>query len=262
MSAVTRQPTSPADREKALQALVSCPTFSIHVNNRNSGELAAATNAMPISVEGCPNVFVCGYTSEDSFGATSYLVLRDGGNILIDSPRFSPVLLKRIKAMGGARYMWLSHKDDVCDHAKWAEALGCTRIIHDTEVTRRQGTTACEVQLEGEGPWALPDGSDDVEIIHTPGHTEGSLCLLFKPDKALFTGDHLAQSARLGRLTIFRDVNWYSFEEQLRSVQKLDAIDFLHVFPGHGRQVHLGSAAAKHFDLAAILEREGLSEHA
>ncbi|KAK9814637.1 hypothetical protein WJX72_009090 [[Myrmecia] bisecta] len=257
MSAVTRQPTSPADREKALQALVSCPTFSIHVNNRNSGELAAATNAMPISVEGCPNVFVCGYTSEDSFGATSYLVLRDGGNILIDSPRFSPVLLKRIKAMGGARYMWLSHKDDVCDHAKWAEALGCTRIIHDTEVTRRQGTTACEVQLEGEGPWALPDGSDDVEIIHTPGHTEGSLCLLFKPDKALFTGDHLAQSARLGRLTIFRQYNKDSARVQLQSIKRLQNVDFLHLLPGHGRRVHYESGTNMRSDLAMVLQAEG-----
>ena len=26
--------------------------------------------------------------------------------------------------------MVLSHRDDVCDHAKWAKALGCQRIIH------------------------------------------------------------------------------------------------------------------------------------
>ena len=27
--------------------------------------------------------------------------------------------------------MVLSHRDDVCDHAKWAKALGCQRIIHE-----------------------------------------------------------------------------------------------------------------------------------
>ena len=43
--------------------------------------------------------------------------------------------------MGGAKYMVLSHKDDVADHARWAEELGLERIIHKTEVTQRQGTT-------------------------------------------------------------------------------------------------------------------------
>ena len=45
-----------------------------------------------------------------------------------------------MQALGGAKYMVLSHKDDVADHAKWAEALGLQRIIHADEVTARQGT--------------------------------------------------------------------------------------------------------------------------
>lgn len=63
--------------------------------------------------------------------------------------------------------------------------------------------SAAEWQLEGEGPWAL---GEDVELIATPGHTAGCVSLLYRPDRALFTGDHLAYSARLGRLTIFRCV--------------------------------------------------------
>ena len=60
-----------------------------------------------------------------------------------------------------------------------------------------------EVQLEGEGPWQLPDGSQDIELIHTPGHTDGSVVLLFKPASALFSGDHFGVSRRLGRLAVF-----------------------------------------------------------
>lgn len=59
-----------------------------------------------------------------------------------------------------------------------------------------------EVQLEGQGPWQLPDGSQDVELIHTPGHTEGSVVLLFKPGKVLFSGDHFGVSRRVGRLAV------------------------------------------------------------
>lgn len=56
---------------------------------------------------------------------------------------------------------------------------------------------SCEVQLEGEGPWSLPDGGDDVEIVFTPGHTEGHVALLYRngrnsDENTLFTGDHLA----------------------------------------------------------------------
>jgi glyoxylase-like metal-dependent hydrolase (beta-lactamase superfamily II) len=64
-----------------------------------------------------------------------------------------------------------------------------------------------EIQLEGDGPWSLGDGEDDVEIIFTPGHTPGSISLLYKPAKALFSGDHLAYSQRQGRLSIFRCVD-------------------------------------------------------
>lgn len=47
-----------------------------------------------------------------------------------------------------------------------------------------------EHQLEGEGPWGLPDGSDDCEIIFTPGHTEAHCVLLYKPQKVTFRGMH------------------------------------------------------------------------
>ena len=42
--------------------------------------------------------------------------------------------------LGGAKYMVLSHRDDVADHAQWAQALGATRIIHRLEANRSQRT--------------------------------------------------------------------------------------------------------------------------
>ena len=41
----------------------------------------------------------------------------------------------------------------------------------------------CEVKLEGEEPWEFPGAADDLEIIHTPGHTYGHIVLLHKPSK-------------------------------------------------------------------------------
>ena len=41
----------------------------------------------------------------------------------------------------------------------------------------------CEVLLDGEGPWKLPDGGDDLEIVFTPGHTAGHCVLIHKAQR-------------------------------------------------------------------------------
>lgn len=53
-------------------------------------------------------------------------------------------------------------------------------------------------------------------------------------------GDHLAADYEdSSKLAIFADFNWYSVPLQVESVRKLLDYEFLHVLPGHGRQVHL-----------------------
>ena len=128
--------------------------------------------------------------------------------------------------------------------------------------------------LEGEGPWSLPssggssssaasasassgDDDDDVQLVFTPGHTAGCVSLLFRPDAALFTGDHLAYSQRLRRLTIFRAYNWHSVPQQLASVAALRSLNFLTVLPGHGRRTRLADAADRRAQIDALLEAEG-----
>eukprot|EP00899_Mesostigma_viride_P017708 jgi/Mesvir1/25939/Mv20933-RA.1 len=245
MSAVTRQPTTEPERLRALQALLACPTGSIRTETPPP-DIKSAHASIPIPLDGdagassrLPGVYHCAYHSQRSYGAASYFIVREGGagNILIDSPRFNEQLANRLNALGGVRYMFLTHRDDVADHAAFAKHFGCTRIIHKLEVTA--GTRDVEVQLEGEGPWRLPGSNtleDDVEIIFTPGHTQGHICLLYRGGQgALFTGDHLAYSARIAGLTVFKDYCWYSVEKQMESVAKLARLPFLWVIPGHGR---------------------------
>ncbi|KAL4451175.1 hypothetical protein ABPG77_009247 [Micractinium sp. CCAP 211/92] len=283
-SAVTAQPQTPEQRMAAMQALISCPTFSIHCRQRQPGELRAAQESFPLNVPGCSSAYWCGFAAESSFGATSYFIRRPQGNILVDVPRWSPLLAQRLQQLGGVRWIFLTHRDDVGDHQAWAEATGASRIIHRSEANRRQGTDKCEVQLEGEGPWQLTasgsvqaaspsgtsgtsgssgsgaaDGStdDNVLLVSTPGHTAGCLSLLYRPDAALFTGDHLAWSHRLQRLTIFRAYNWHSVEQQLDSVAKLRDLDFLHILPGHGRRWQAADAADRQRHIDELLAAEG-----
>lgn len=62
-----------------------------------NGELQAAAKSFPVLIEGAQHLYHCGYHSESSFGAASYFIERQDGNILVDSPRFDKSLLENIE---------------------------------------------------------------------------------------------------------------------------------------------------------------------
>lgn len=228
-SAVYRQPTNETERLRSLQALLSCPTSSIGTVDKPK-DIKQAQETFPILID--RNVFHCGYHSEKSFAATSYFIQRSEGNILVDSPRFTPPLVKRLEEMGGIRYIYLTHRDDVADHQKFQEHFGSDRILHSDDITA--DTRDVEIKLSGFDPYQL---ATDLLIIPVPGHSKGHTVLLYE-NKYLFTGDHLAWSETANQLVAFKDFCWYSWNEQLKSMQKLAAYSFDWVLPGHGRRYH------------------------
>jgi len=219
-SFVQRQPEDDATWRRALHAVVSCPTASIGAE-RSARD---AARDLPVQLDG--PVHRCGYSSESSYGAQSYFLLRQGGNLLIDSPRFAAPLARRLEDLGGVSRMFLTHRDDVADHARFRERFGCDRIIH-----RDDAVIDAEILLDGDQE--LDPG---LRVIHLPGHTRGS-CALLVDDTWLFTGDHLW--AWDGRLEMGRSVSWYSWTEQKKSLRKLLDYRFEWVLPGHGRSLHL-----------------------
>jgi glyoxylase-like metal-dependent hydrolase (beta-lactamase superfamily II) len=84
-------------------------------------------------------------------------------------------------------------------------------------------------------------------MIPTPGHTRGHVVFLYR-NKFLFTGDHLAWSPNRQTLTAFRSVAWYSWPEQIRSMEKLLDYEFEWVLPGHG-DMHHADASSMHAEL-------------
>jgi len=235
-SFVHEQPRDDASWLRALQAVVSCPTASIGAE-RSAKE---AARSLPAPLDG--PVFRSGYSSESSYGAQSYFVKRDDGNVLVDSPRFAAPLVKRLEGLGGVRRMFLTHQDDVADHAAFHERFGCERIIH-----RDDDHIGAEVTL-GNEPRQLAPG---LTVIPVPGHTRGS-CALLLDDKYLFSGDHLW--AWEGRLEMGRNVCWYSWPEQKKSLRRLLDYRFEWVLPGHGRSLHL-PAPAMRAEIESLLQR-------
>jgi glyoxylase-like metal-dependent hydrolase (beta-lactamase superfamily II)/ferredoxin len=242
-SVVRAQPGSASEERRALMALVACPTASIGTVHKHDAR--AAAHAFPEVID--QEVYACGYAAESSFGASSYLIRRPGGNVLVDSPRAARPLLKEIERLGGVSLMFLTHRDDVADHRIIQRHFGCKRIIHAADVVA--DTADVEWKLTGEAPIPI---AGDLLAIPVPGHTRGSAALLYG-DRYLFTGDHLWGDEDTGQLGMSRAVCWYSWPAQLASLQKLLDHDFQWVLPGHGRRLEAVSTEAMHGQLRQLL---------
>jgi glyoxylase-like metal-dependent hydrolase (beta-lactamase superfamily II)/ferredoxin len=244
LSVVTDQPQTRADWELAKAAILSCPTNSIGVKSPPE-QFTQAQNILPLQIS--EEVFFCGYTSEKSYGASSYFLRRPAGNILLDSPRFNRQLVQALEQMGGVKHMILTHRDDVADHAEFARHFNCERIMHLEEIS--SDTQQVEQQLAFEDTL---DFAPDLKFILTPGHTKGHMVVLFK-DAYLFTGDHLFVDHCTGELRAAKGVCWYSWSEQVTSLEKLLKYDFQWVLPGHGGWFNLGPDA--HAALSTLIKK-------
>src|SRR5438309_2207907 len=80
-------------------------------------------------------------------------------------------------------------------------------------------------------------GSLTANVLHTPGHTEGSICLYFAPEKKLIAGDTLFAGS-IGRT----DLPGGSYQKIISSLhdQILALPDDTVVVPGHGPLTTIG----------------------
>ena len=244
-SSVYHQPENPGELHRALMALVACPTGSI--GDRAKHDVHVGIDSYPTPV--AENVYFCGFTAESSFGAWSYLIARpesEGGNVLVDSPRWTSHLVKKMEQMGGFRTMLLSHRDDIADHEKYAAHFGAERVMHADDGAK---TLGIERVLRGLN---VVEAAPEIRAIPTPGHTRGHVVYLYR-DKFLFTGDHLAWSPERKTLIAFRDACWYSWARQTESMARLLEYRFEWVLPGHGR-IHHDSAEVMHQELERCVE--------
>ncbi|HKP47769.1 MAG TPA: MBL fold metallo-hydrolase [Pyrinomonadaceae bacterium] len=242
---VFQQPRGPEEERLALMSLVACPTGSIGATQKHDAHIGI--DAFPAHI--AANVYFCGFTSEKSFGGWSYLIVRpehEGGNVLIDSPRYASQLVKRIEELGGVSQMLLTHRDDVADHEQFSKKFGCGRVMHAADGARHLNV---EQVIEGEDAVEI---SDDLIAIPTPGHTRGHMVFLYQ-NKFLFSGDHLAWSPARNTLTAFRSVAWYSWAEQTRSMAKLENYSFEWVLTGHG-DTHHDTTANMRYHLRSCIE--------
>ena len=87
-------------------------------------------------------------------------------------------------------------------------------------------------------------GDLEAKVIETPGHTAGHMALLVD-ERFLFTGDHLDFDRQEQRLFASYNYCWYSWPQQIESIEKLTQFDFEWALPGHGQRVRLSGDEMK-----------------
>ena len=228
-SAVRHQPENEEQTHQAYQALLACPVGSIGTEQSDKTRLQQAKESFPLHLE--DGVFYCGFNSDKSFGANSFFIRHQDGNWLIDSPRYLKQLVEAFERMGGMKYIFLTHEDDVADADKYAAHFTATRIIHRADAG---AVPNAEWILEGTDAREI---APRFKVIPVPGHTPGSQVLLYN-ERFLFTGDHLWWDPDRAQLASPRQLVW-NHDELVRSIEKLLLHRFEWVLAGHGGRVRM-----------------------
>jgi hydroxyacylglutathione hydrolase len=198
-----------------------------------------------------PNVVNACLEVSPFFENTYVFGRKDEGKCLIIDPGDDPEnVLRTAKFHGlGVECILLTHGhlDHVIGCQRIRERIGCKVGIHrlDEEMfvnSSRQGVVLGYPASDQDSPdFYLEDGDElelagfNIKILHTPGHTPGSVCL--HTGDILFSGD-LLFAGSIGRT----DLPGGSYEKLIKSVvNKVFTLDDnTLVFPGHGPRTTVG----------------------
>ena len=173
-----------------------------------------------------PNIYSCGHPSEKTWGAHSYFVHTQDGNVMVDSPQYEEGLIEALEAAGGVGWIFISHHDDIGDACQFQNRFGSKIAIHAAEAS----AVGCPV----DSPFVnITELSPQLIAIPTPGHSPGSSCLLFTQAPGfLFTGDHLMGTRQDAVLPA--KFSWtHDWTQQLKSARGLLDHPFDVVLPAH-----------------------------
>jgi len=174
------------------------------------------------------------------YDANAYLV---DGTVLVDVGMDGQAVISELEKHiqpGHLETIILTH----ChyDHSGGAGAVaaftGAKIAIHKDDAPLLTSAQASAAGLFGEkAPDILPDillsGGEffgEFEVIHTPGHTPGGICLYSAGSKTLFSGDTVFPEGSFGRTDLFGG----NASRLIESIKKLTLLDVRVMYPGHG----------------------------
>ncbi len=182
----------------------------------------------------------------------SYLLINGGEAALIDAGVSARLVLEALaKENAKLKHILLTHGhfDHTVSADKLREVTEAKLFVHtdDAEMLadpqksalalffgRYDTLSPCDGTLKDGDTIKL--GDKEIKVIHTPGHSKGSVCYLV--ESTLFTGDTLFNGG-YGRFDLYGG----DFKALTSSLKKLGKLDpHLEIYPGHGDGTTLGKA--------------------
>ncbi|MDR0373934.1 MAG: MBL fold metallo-hydrolase [Nitrososphaerota archaeon] len=167
---------------------------------------------------------------------TKEAVIIDPGS---DSPSEAKLIIDYIKE-AGLKIKYLINTHGHSDHVKGDGVLQqkypVPICIHSQDACflagiKTEGAPSHTLLEEGS---LVKFGSETLKVLHTPGHTPGSICLI--GEHVVFSGDTLFAGG-IGRT----DFPEGSLSDMTRSLRKVEVLpDSLLVYPGHGETSMIG----------------------
>jgi hydroxyacylglutathione hydrolase len=192
------------------------------------------------------------------FATNSYLVLDQLSKeaVIFDAPNDTTAPLLKAAADHGANLigLWLTHGhiDHIADHAVVSSRFPQSKVlIHALDERKLQNpnsmypvpfrTPARSADAHLTDGQLLKIGQNDVQVIHTPGHSPGHVAFYLPSEKVLIGGDLILMGA-VGR-TDFPDCSYPDLKASLRRIMRLPGDTQL--LPGHGHPSLLSDELAE-----------------
>lgn len=189
---------------------------------------------------------------QESFGANTYLLISDRHAYVVDPAVSVSAILKAAgeeNAQIEGILLTHGHFDHILSLDTLRAATGLPASIHEEDAVmltdgrknafydfyHQERAFGAAERLLWEGD-VIPLGKDEITVLHTPGHTPGSVCYL--------CGDSLVTGDTLFADTIGRCDLWGGSDAQMaRSLERLRTLPAsLRIYPGHGPDARLGDA--------------------
>ncbi|AFY44997.1 MBL fold metallo-hydrolase [Nostoc sp. PCC 7107] len=152
--------------------------------------------------------------NRDTLGGTSYFIVRNEGNILIDCPALDQMNLDFLRSHGGVKWLFITHRGAIGKTAEFQQTLGCEILIQEQEAYLLPGLTVNNFSQE-------ITLTSTIQIIWTPGHSPGSSCLYYSEfGGVLFSGRHLLPNQH-GEPVPLRTAKTFHWPRQIKNVQSL-----------------------------------------
>jgi glyoxylase-like metal-dependent hydrolase (beta-lactamase superfamily II) len=151
----------------------------------------------------------------ETLGGTSYLIVENDGNILVDCPAWTDHTKLFINQQGGVDWLVLTHRQGITQY-----------------VDTIQKDLACQIAIQEQEAYLLPQVAvtsfrnelaltPSCQLLWTPGFSPGSACLYYQAyGGVLFTGRHLLPNPQ-GQPVPLRMAKTFHWTRQLASVQRL-----------------------------------------